>query len=593
MLSWFARKPSSVETAGAQDAHNSAQLPDDTPDAHKAVHEVEQISHSSNLAGMTDEKLKALSPSCSAQPQAVDEDGLISHSSPKSTAKSLGPSGEDTNALLAVSEKQNESPQISPTPESLVVLVKSVPAKTLHAYILSRIPQADESTLTTLAAFLESLEPPPQLHCVRCHKDYVEVENTDRSCLVAHDDESAEVERVGKLSDTRRTVEGTSYETLWGCCGKITEGDGSHGPPDGWCYEGLHTVRPKGVLLVHKLMLCLQGDIKRARFRADSTVQDDRLVSCLRLNCHNIRDNLPRSSTRLRKKKARTAEVEEEDESSEGASDSGIEEITGVKSSARKARSSTASASQPARGGARRPGRPRKNITDEHGAPIKRPRGRPRKHPLPQTASPDQPIPSTSSVMLPPLPASESQQSMPQSSAASISIAAPVTPGPSSTSKKPKSIPKSATQPAPVPVTPPAPPGPLVLVQENPDSAPVLMLQQMPYHANMPTYLYTPQGAGSFSTPSHNDSQNAPSASAARSAPPSSRSKSRKKVKSAEYIEDSDVEVAAASPTPAPGKTGSGAATASGSVKRRRGVSDADGVKGASTEDGLVKKRKV
>ncbi len=573
---------------------NSAQSPDDAPDAHKAVPEVEQISHSSNLASMTDEKLKLTSPSFSAQPQDVDEDDPMTLSAQKSTAKGLVPTGEDTNALLPISEKQNELQTTIPTTDSLVALVKSVPAKTLHAYILSRIPKADESTLTTLAAFLKSLEPPPQLHCVRCHKDYVEVENTDRSCLVAHDDESAEVERVGKLSDTRRTVEGASYETLWGCCGKITEGDGSHGPPDGWCYEGLHTVSPDGVLLMHKLTVCLQGDIKRARFRADSTVQDDKLVSCLRLNCHNIRDKLPRSSTRLQKKKARTADAEEEDESSEGASDSGIEEITGVKNSARKARSSTASASQSARGGARRPGRPRKHITDEHGTPVKRPRGRPRKHPLPQTVSPEQPIASTSSAVLPPVSAPESQQSMPQSSVTSVSFTPPITPGPASTSKKkPKSTPKSATQPAFVPATPsPAPPGPLVLVQENPDSAPVLMLQQMPYHAHMPTYLYTPpQGAASSTTPNQDDSQNASSAAPGNSAPPSSRSKSRRKVKSAEYIEDSDVEMAAASPTAAPGKTA--VATPSGSVKRRRGGSDADGVKGASAEDGLVKKRKV
>jgi hypothetical protein len=29
---------------------------------------------------------------------------------------------------------------------------------------------------------------------------------------------------------------------LWGCCGKTVEGDGDMGPPDGWCYEGMHTV---------------------------------------------------------------------------------------------------------------------------------------------------------------------------------------------------------------------------------------------------------------------------------------------------------------------------------------------------------------
>lgn len=131
---------------------------------------------------------------------------------------------------------------IEPTPEALTTLVSSVPAKTLHGYVLAQIPSTPDPILESLATFFATLTPPPQLHCVRCHKDFVEVENDDRSCLVAHDDESAEVERVGRSGHERRTKEGTEYETLWGCCGKTTEGDGSQGPPDGWCYEGKHTV---------------------------------------------------------------------------------------------------------------------------------------------------------------------------------------------------------------------------------------------------------------------------------------------------------------------------------------------------------------
>ncbi|KAG2742018.1 hypothetical protein P692DRAFT_20879695 [Suillus brevipes Sb2] len=52
-------------------------------------------------------------------------------------------------------------------------------------------------------------------------------------------------------------------ETLWGCCGASVQGTGDMGPLDGWCYEGRHTT-----------------DTKRARFRADSTILDDKLVSC-------------------------------------------------------------------------------------------------------------------------------------------------------------------------------------------------------------------------------------------------------------------------------------------------------------------------
>lgn len=54
-----------------------------------------------------------------------------------------------------------------------------------------------------------------------------------------HEDDTALIEHVGKGNGR---VAG-QYETLWGCCGKTTEGDGDQGPPDGWCYEGRHTVR--------------------------------------------------------------------------------------------------------------------------------------------------------------------------------------------------------------------------------------------------------------------------------------------------------------------------------------------------------------
>lgn len=127
-------------------------------------------------------------------------------------------------------------PALPPTPEALHALVSTIPAKTLHAYVLANIPIAPPDTLTALASFFATLTPPPRLHCVRCHADYTEVENTDRSCHVPHDDDSAYVERVGMCRG------GSEYETQYGCCGKTVEGEGDLGPPDGWCYEGLHTV---------------------------------------------------------------------------------------------------------------------------------------------------------------------------------------------------------------------------------------------------------------------------------------------------------------------------------------------------------------
>ncbi|KAI0737731.1 hypothetical protein C8Q80DRAFT_301484 [Daedaleopsis nitida] len=208
-----------------------------------------------------------------------------------------------------------------PTVESLSAHLSGIPAKTLHAYVLARIPHTEPESLPVLASFFCELAPPQKLHCVRCHKDYVDVENDDRSCLVPHDDESAEVERVGTAKRANRVpgTVGATFETLWGCCGKIVEGDGDQGPPDGWCYEGKHTT-----------------DIKRARFRQDSTPQDDKLVSCLRLNCHGIRAQLPRGarSTRKRPRSMNLKEAStDDDDESEGGTDSGMDEIVGKSAS--------------------------------------------------------------------------------------------------------------------------------------------------------------------------------------------------------------------------------------------------------------------
>lgn len=130
------------------------------------------------------------------------------------------------------------------TPASLTTLLSTIPAKIVHSYLLSHIPGAPDHIIQALGTFFETIAPPPRLHCVRCHKDYTEIENDSRSCLVAHDDESALVERIGITTKKigRRRADGMEYETLWGCCGKTSEGNGDQGPPDGWCYEGKHTV---------------------------------------------------------------------------------------------------------------------------------------------------------------------------------------------------------------------------------------------------------------------------------------------------------------------------------------------------------------
>ena len=158
------------------------------------------------------------------------------------------------NSLSQLAVHSDSESQSSPEQQSskLYRLIASVPSKTLHQYTLSRLRTAtnpstpehhlSHATLTAVADFFADLHPPPKLHCVRCHKEYVEVENDDRSCTVAHDDESTLVERVGRATRKGRGGEdGSQYETLWQCCGKTVEGDGDQGPPDGWCYEGKHT----------------------------------------------------------------------------------------------------------------------------------------------------------------------------------------------------------------------------------------------------------------------------------------------------------------------------------------------------------------
>ncbi|KAJ7756470.1 hypothetical protein DFH07DRAFT_742637 [Mycena maculata] len=187
------------------------------------------------------------------------------------------------------------SPEHVTDPTALRALIQSIPPKILHSYTLAHLATASPGSLTYLSAFFSDLQPPPTLHCVRCHKGYFDVENGDRSCLIGHDDDSAEVERVGR---------GAGYETLWGCCGKTVEGDGDMGPPDGWCYEGMHTT-----------------DVKRARFRADSTIHEDKLTSCARLRCH---DPLGSTSRRKRTRQAVDADSDDSDSDSDGASHSSV-----------------------------------------------------------------------------------------------------------------------------------------------------------------------------------------------------------------------------------------------------------------------------
>jgi len=234
-------------------------------------------------------QLRTPSPSASvgtAPPQSpemlpADATGPAKRARSMSPSKTVGFNGEGV--------------QLPPmNSDELLTLVKKVPPKILHEYVLKNLPHASLQEAAALTEFFSRLSPPPVLHCVRCHKNYVEVENTDLSCLVHHDDETAEVMHAG---GSRKTT----YETLWGCCNKLVEGDGDQGPPDGFCYEGKHTT-----------------DLKRARFRADSTTQDDKLISCRRKRCFAAPgEEAGRSRTKRSVAQKNLAEVEDEDDEEE------------------------------------------------------------------------------------------------------------------------------------------------------------------------------------------------------------------------------------------------------------------------------------
>ena len=249
-------------------------------------------------------------------PSVDSHSNLAGPSSPGSVIRGTiyRPMSPLQNSLSQLAVHSDSESQSSPEQQSqkLYRLIASIPAKTLHQYTLAKLRAAtnpstsstsehhpSHATLAAVADFFADLHPPPKLHCVRCHREYVEVENGDRSCTVAHDDESTIVERVGRGTRRGRGGEdGPEYETLWQCCGKTVEGDGNQGPPDGWCYEGKHTVNRQHTLVSDPVSLTLysfQTDIKRARWREDSTPQDDKLVSCLRKNCNNIRSKLTSS----------------------------------------------------------------------------------------------------------------------------------------------------------------------------------------------------------------------------------------------------------------------------------------------------------
>ncbi|KAG1758204.1 hypothetical protein EDD22DRAFT_1000002 [Suillus occidentalis] len=143
-------------------------------------------------------------------------------------------------------------------PTALYDLVYSVPPQTLHAYTLAHLsPNSDPPpiplsprTLTALTHFFHQLSPPPQLHCVRCHSSFFDLSNTDTV-----------------LSHSTLTMKAHSSIAL-------------RTKPSGAAVERASKGRVIWALRMGGT------DTKRARFRADSTIYDDKLSSCAATGCH-------------------------------------------------------------------------------------------------------------------------------------------------------------------------------------------------------------------------------------------------------------------------------------------------------------------
>ncbi|KAF6746196.1 hypothetical protein DFP72DRAFT_923389 [Ephemerocybe angulata] len=165
-------------------------------------------------------------------------------------------------------------------------------------------PRTDDKltpeALTLLTDFFRTLVPHPQLHCVRCHKALLRPRKHRQWTPAAASRTTTTAPSSERVGVSSSSADAATYQTLWGCCGGVVEGDGDQGPPDGWCYEGMHTI-----------------DTRRARFRADSSLQDDKLVSCAARRCFRARREESESSdeerpVRAKRKRAVTLKSEED-----------------------------------------------------------------------------------------------------------------------------------------------------------------------------------------------------------------------------------------------------------------------------------------
>jgi len=116
----------------------------------------------------------------------------------KSTKKSL-PAPENAPDASADVKETNGAKAGTATLDELKELITHVPPKTLHLFLMQRLDvqkpgrtkkRANANVFPTLqndfpilSAFFNGLEAPPKRHCLRCHSDYVDIENGPRACV--------------------------------------------------------------------------------------------------------------------------------------------------------------------------------------------------------------------------------------------------------------------------------------------------------------------------------------------------------------------------------------------------------------------------
>ena len=67
--------------------------------------------------------------------------------------------------------------------------LKDMPPHTLKNYVLEKLSKPGKEPSGDVLDFFAAVEVPTELHCARCHQNFYEDANTDKSCEIEHDDE--------------------------------------------------------------------------------------------------------------------------------------------------------------------------------------------------------------------------------------------------------------------------------------------------------------------------------------------------------------------------------------------------------------------